>query len=355
MFTPIFHGQNRAALNVYFNPPIDSISRYWSDIFISEDGKYITATTMSPSIPNNQIYTSNDYGSTFVETKRMNSHQTGGVDGLGFSCVNGSNNGKFQMVSGNHTMVLKSNDYGNTWIQDTVLGIQNWNDFYISDDGLLRYALEPGGFWKSVNGGLSWIKSMDDITDLDIKFSSSSNGQYITIVGKSYYNSSKYLPAIYISDDYGESFTLIGVNYTDTLQTQHIAISSSGQFQVWSRSDVPDIGTATNQLFVSNDYGKNWINRISESGGNYIGGLQISHNGDYILATIPNLNKNISSTDFGLTFSLTTSITGSENSDWKIASKIPKMQVFHMGSNAENWIYVSTNYGVSVNATGPTS
>lgn len=55
--------------------------------------------------------------------------------------------------------IYTSSDGGANWTLRSSAGTRNWSSVAISDDGLIIYASDIGGIYKSVDGGNSWVKT----------------------------------------------------------------------------------------------------------------------------------------------------------------------------------------------------
>jgi hypothetical protein len=200
--------------------------------------------------------------------------------GLYSSAIAASGTGQYVTITNqgycsNTGNLYISNDYGSTFIDSGRNPYAFWQSVAISQTGQIQTAIEinrsgTGNIWMSSNYGSSWgvVPTMNKLNGWQT-ISMSSTGQYMTAVQSSSFSSPK--GTIWISSDYGSTWnsTQQIYNYTQTVNgflnlgtpdfNKTVCVSSSGQYQtVLSLAPSSDInGNAT--IWTSSDYGQNWV------------------------------------------------------------------------------------------------
>ena len=219
----------------------------------SSDGKYIIATDVQngiSAIPPDAIYMSYDFGKSWRTSREY---------GLDLGPVAISADGKYQIVStspygagGNLTYFLASNNYGNTFRQ-IAFGSSN-NSIrcpHISADGKYQKVGIDNRIYFSNNYGETWSLSNLTFSESlhDIKIAGHGKYQAITTTKFSLnplFNSGEIL----LSNNYGETWTS-GNQFDNTLLTpRNISISDDGQIISLA---------STSGVYVSNNYGASYI------------------------------------------------------------------------------------------------
>ncbi len=211
-----------------------------NDIDMSSDGQYQTAVKAG------NVHRSVDYGNTWTAL---------GLDAT-WKAISISSSGQYQTIVGNGTQIWYSSNYGQTWSQ-TESG-RNWTCVKVSSTGQYQIATVWGGrVYQSSNYGVSWTQNAYFTTNQNfLKAAISSNGQYILVgtTGGIVYRSTNgginwiELPAI------------DGVNGINAC-----TMSPDGKYQAYS------IGSGIYaRIYVSSDYGTTFT-RPKSNFGNGVG------------------------------------------------------------------------------------
>jgi len=294
----------------------------WPVLAVSGTGQYILA---SPGIGVNGLWLSSNYGDTWTKVSTFNS--------LAVNAIGMSTSGKYQTLycsTSPNFSLYTSTDYGVSWVKTSVStgGNNNLNvvSIVISSSGQYQNAFlgnRTSGnntrFWyQSVDYGYSWFYNVNILTFINGRgftcAATSSSGQYL-IAGANRTGQDR-PPSV--SKSYGEFWTH-GIDFGLTSGTFAVGMSSSGQYQ----TAIVDISSnLTNLIYISSDYGTSFILSQTQPLPNVIDAssnpfsLSMSGSGQYQL--ICDYKSNIYlSKDFGITWNkiytlasiLTTQIT----------------------------------------------
>lgn len=185
---------------------------------VSSDGKYQTVGTYD-----GYLYYSNDYGKTFIQ----NSISNAGLSGLSMS-----RDGKYQII-GDDRRIYISNNYGKSWAaSEAISGIAYSSA--ISKDGKYQIVSTAGdGLHISSDYGKTWNTRNEFGGGSDM----SSDGKIIV-------TSSRIGSSLYISKDYGKTFKEVT---EAAYYIQWVSASSTGKYQLYLFDDA---------LYQSSDYGE---------------------------------------------------------------------------------------------------
>lgn len=156
---------------------------------MSADGSKLVAcasfagTPASPSPGTGYIYTSSDFGATWIERTSVGKHF--------WIAVSMSADGAKLLAS---TMYLHggplpdfayiSTDSGETWTPITSLGTNDWRQPAVSADGLTMIMPTYGGYiYTSSNSGTSWVERVSSGTAQWQRPAISDNGNIMLVVG----------------------------------------------------------------------------------------------------------------------------------------------------------------------------
>ena len=288
----------------------------WSGIAFSEDGSILTATILG-----GYIYISRDYGDTWVQKDIY----------ANWNNIVVSANGQYQAATTSNSFLYISTNYGDTWTSFGTVGA--WGPLSMSPYGLNIIASKDRKLYQFSNSSkllTNWIPNM--IAPVNVDWSSISlsyDGQYqvANISGGNTWISSNY--GVVWSDT-----NLSGYNKT--------VLSSTGQYQLTSKN---------NSIFVSSNYGTNWITPSIITYGNPINPA-ISANGQYQLigdGSGGNMAILISN-DFGSSwnkYDLSGNSTLYSVSFLEMSSTGQYQFCVYGNWNNGNYVEYSTNYGVS--------
>jgi len=227
-----------ASFNILpFNQKASDTIHDWKSIAVSSDGKYMAAV-----VSGGYIYTSNDYGNTWLQktsdTARAWSGITSSASGQYLAAV----------VSGDY--VYTSSDYGNTWSQKTSDLARNWKSIASSASGQYLAAVVNGGYiYTSSDYGNTWTVRKNDTTRNWQSVSVSSLGdKMIAIKASTNY--------VYVSSDYGVTWSeIVGNGLNSGLTADVITISGDGTKAV--------VGDDSGSLYTSSDNGATWTPQVS--------------------------------------------------------------------------------------------
>jgi photosystem II stability/assembly factor-like uncharacterized protein len=175
---------------------VSKLAGNWTDVAISNNGRYITVVSFTGGPCNNckGIYVSNDYGQTWTE-----------VIGAGsWFRVSMSDNGQYQTVAGINSQLLVSNNFGVTWFNKD--SVRTWYDVSVGGDGRYQaaavYQNSDRGIYISSDYGQTWTQKLQPTFDLERygTVAISSDGKYIA-VGRNGLS-------VLLSEDFGETWRL---------------------------------------------------------------------------------------------------------------------------------------------------
>ena len=254
------------------------------------------------------LYVSNDYGYNWTKTSIANTN---------FSSTSISASGKYQLavatsMSSASIYIWKSDTYGYSWdtvffsTSDTNYASKGYTAFAIAISATGQYQTLTSlakytsttfpKIYRSVDFGVSWIEV--DMMNTNAPIAMSASGQYQTTTNQIYINETLAPSYIYISDDYGATWSQAN---SPSYLWKFIVMSASGQYQAAL------INTKTDTCYLSIDYGKTWNSIFIASEWSSV---SMSANGQYIYLasynTVNNCHIHVSA-DYGYTFSGITS------------------------------------------------
>jgi predicted acyltransferase (DUF342 family) len=262
---------------------------YPTGVATSANGQYIITTSAGTG----QIISSNTYGASITSSFSPASlyeywksiaisssaqYQTAVIDG------SANTNGNVFLNSADSSCVYVSMDYGSTFNPVVVSGIGSavsWQAVAVSSTGQYQTAVASGppngNVYLSSNYGRSWSPTNTGATDNSVWSSIAMNatGQYqvATIANGSVYN----------TRNYGSSWSAI--SSVGGAKWSASAVSTTGQYQV--------VCASGGNIWLSNNFGSSW-NQVTGLGGNQLAaslawnGLAVTSNGQYMLATVYN-------------------------------------------------------------------
>lgn len=239
------------------------LSGNWISVSISSNGQYQSAVSQ-----NGQLYTSNDFGNTWLSSESTNNRL--------WNYISMSSNGQYQTAVVYGGQIYTSKDYGQTWIAKD--SNKNWNCVSLSLSGQYQTIITTNDYiYLSSDYGQTWTNTgtIQQWTSVSL----SSSGQYQTSTVSN--------GQIYVSNDYGQNWSSKDSNRN----WKSVSISSSGQYQ-----------TAVvygGQIYISNDYGQTWY--AKESNRNW-SSVSISSNGQYQTAVSNDITNMYISNDYGQTW-----------------------------------------------------
>ena len=206
-------------------------SRYWTGVSSSSDGRILHAV----SYPG-EIYRSEDFGFTWKKMTCCN---------RAWWTISSSADGE-KLVAAEYVIpqgvIATSNDAGKTWTDSLNAGKRDWNEVTSSSDGSKLAAVDVGGYiYTSSDFGINWKENTSAGKKTWWSIDMSNDGQIIVAAAED--------SNIVISNDSGISW-----NPVLTLQDKNwnsVAISGDGM-KVFA---LGDYGAA---LYYSEDSGKTW-------------------------------------------------------------------------------------------------
>jgi photosystem II stability/assembly factor-like uncharacterized protein len=328
---------------------IDFAGTWWK-IAVSGTGQYQVAIQRSS---NGRIFISNDYGKLW---KPANIRLFGNLTG-----VSVSSNGKYQTVLQQNSGIVISSDYGETWViidlcavknlidELTIFStVRNWYATNMCSSGKYQTSVsfvddpDTGGYiFISNNYGTSWI----DVTPKNriypgfyygISLSYTGKIQLIPITSNTTSDETLYLSSYILSYDYGLTWTspiLLGQNLVNCVINKSPDESIDGKYQYL-------IDSGGDGVFRSIDFGQTW-NLVYANNSNWRN-ICISSSGKYVyVGTQSNfigISKDYGNTWYNKYFDVAlTCISTSE--DGSVISV----------TSLKNKIYISYDYGETFN------
>jgi hypothetical protein len=208
---------------------VNSVSRNWSKVAISDVGKYQVGLVYGGT-----IYVSDNYGSSW-KTKISIVGNANWID------ASISSDGKYVSAVADGGSLWVSDSYGTNWTNKNITS--NWKSIILNSDGQYQIAVNTNNttsnIYSSKNYGLTW--SFTSINGAAYGAGISSDGRYQRIALYSNLNS-RY------SNDYGNTWLTTSASTTGNLHTK---ISSDGKIQILADN---------NYVKISKDYGNVWSN-----------------------------------------------------------------------------------------------
>jgi hypothetical protein len=273
-----------------------------SSIAANSSLKFVVATATEISIDGNYvpgfIYRSTNYGATF--TPLRNSPQAV------WQTITSDATGKYLVAGQSDPSFLK-----------------------------LYYSTNSGATWKQCSG-------TNDSYWTFVK--SSSNGSKVYALGKNRQTNKTH---IYISSDYGEHFTDMGIISSTVRYFNQLSCNSTGQYLFAT--------TNSEGVYSSSDYGVTWIvlNLNIDNGERYYG-VSVSSTGQYVLITETTTTSIFFSTDYGNTWTLQI-LPGSEQGTRNYSLAISTNSLTMYSHIRVVGLYITQNsYPSAPGPTGPT-
>ena len=261
----------------------------WLTISVSSTGKFQSAIEEF-----GDIYTSNDYGDTWIIQYNIGEALT--------NCISISLTGQYQTAANGKDIYI-SNDYGATW--NKVFDSGNCQIFVVVRVmGRYQSMISSGdGIYRSTDYGQTWIQHTDVDSDIYNSIQSfptagisiSHDGKYQIVVCE----------AIYLSNDYGETWnTTTIINDVNREYDDHnwVACDISSDGKYISATEV------TGEIYTSQDYGVTWLkNDDTNVRDRKWQDISISSNGKFQTAIEKNGYVFISN-DYGITWTISPEI-----------------------------------------------
>jgi len=251
----------------------------WKDIAISSSGQYQSVISQ-----NNQIFTSSDFGITWIPRSIV----------LTWKAIALSVSGQYQSAVVTNGNIYTSSDFGVTWTQVSSTPLQQWTSIAISSNGRYQTATSNNlPIWTSTDYGVTWQINNTTLplpwTDVAI----SASGQYQTACSNS--------GLVYSSNNYGVTWTSTSLS-SNTYTS--VSMSASGQYQL--------VTTNNGLMFLSTNFSTNWSSPITDVSGN-ITSSTVSANGQYQFVSVGTPGGLFFSENYGVDWQL---MSGSLNLDW---------------------------------------
>ncbi len=217
----------------------------WLAVSISTTGRYQVAIEELGG-----IYVSRDFGTTW--TVKIN------IGEASSNSVSMSTSGQYQTASNGRNIYI-SNDHGESW--NSVYNFGDTKVFVsVSLNGQYQNIISAGdSLYQSRDYGLTWVRFTDEYSELynsiqmfpTCDVAMSYNGNYQTIVSEN----------IYTSSDYGFTWNTVDLNPGvdsdwDDRNWISVAMSSEGKYQ----TALEDVG----EIYVSDDFGTTWTKKNNQ-------------------------------------------------------------------------------------------
>lgn len=217
----------------------------WLAVSISTTGRYQVAIEEL-----GDIYVSKNFGTTW--TVKIN------IGEASSNSVSMSTSGQYQTASNGRNIYI-SNDHGETW--NSVYNFGDTQVFVgVSLNGQYQNIISSGdSLYQSRDYGLTWVRFNDEYSELynsiqmfpTCDVAMSYNGNYQTIVSEN----------IYTSNDYGFTWNTVDLNPGvdsdwDDRNWISVAMSSEGKYQ----TALEDVG----EIYVSDDFGTTWTKKNNQ-------------------------------------------------------------------------------------------
>ena len=228
----------------------------------------VTAPSFSGNVSPDYIYRSTDYGSTF-------SPLTNSPIAI-WQCITSSATGQYLVAGQSDSLFLKlyySTNYGTDWTQCNGTDDCYWSSVVSSSDGSKVVAMGTNSQTNVINIFTSNDYG-ENFTNMGLiaeniyfnQMACNATGQYIFVTAGQ--------NGIYVSSDYGVTWTLTGANIANNESYYAINISSTGQYILTSDN-------STSSTYFSTDYGNTWT-KTNESAGNLdYQSIAVSGTGEY--------------------------------------------------------------------------
>jgi hypothetical protein len=237
--------------------------------------------------------------------------------------------GQYQTVATNGSGISYSSNYGQTWSASTGQNASaNITSIAMSASGQYQVACTYGtyGIYYSSNYGATWTVSTASTAPQWFEVCMSASGQYASACNAATSTTT------YYSSNYGQSWTASATIASGPYQG--IACSASGQYQVCA--------CVSGIIYYSTTYGQTWINsNISSAGG--VQYAAMSATGQYATVVTNGTGGPVwYSSNYGQTFTATTSGVGTNNIRGCAMSSSGQYQ---LAAGYSGGLYYSTNYG----------
>jgi hypothetical protein len=241
-----------------------------------------------------------------------------------------SYNGRYVAAVGNSGFIQVSTDAGQTAAGRSTSSA--WLGICMSNSGQRMAATMSGGnVFTSSDFGVTWTSrgTAQSWSTQGQTIAMSGDGRYIIAPTKSGY--------LYRSEDFGVTWSNVAVSGANTFVTC-IAMSASGRYVVY--------GNGTDGLYISSDYGLTFPTTFTGMVNPY--GVAMSASGQYITAVRYGGNAFVSN-NYGASFSSVAvdSPNGPYNSCVSMSASGQLQVACSYGSNSNDYIYWSNNYGQS--------
>ena len=296
----------------------------WQSVAISSTGQYIAAVVYAGF-----IYTSTDYGNTWVQTLAPYGD---------WQCITSDSTGQYLAAAIYNDKIYTSSNYGSSWLRSSSSPKTTWQSITSNSTGQYLAAVSNGnGIYTSSNYGSNWNQT-NQTSYKWTSITSDSTGQYLAAVSNG--------NGIYTSSNYGS-------NWNQTNQTSYkwtsITSDSTGQYLAAVNSN----GNGNNgYIYTSSNYGSSWTQVASPS--KVWQSITSDSTGQYLSVTASNGNIYTSS-NYGILWnqqyniSTPSSITSNSTGNFLVATS-DSSGVWILSTN-ELLINGNTIVNGSVNAT----
>ena len=281
-----------------------------------------STTVISPSVQIADLYNNIKYASTTQFALDVN----GSVRAQNITFQDGT----VQQSASNFQQAWSQ--FGQNWTK-TSLPTGSWYQCALSYSGQYQLVVSnngPSAIYMSSNYGQTW-------TSLASQTSSSAGWSYCNISSSGQYMSAVYQAGgtaggFYLSSNYGQTWNYITVT---TVQLDAFAMSSSGQYMTCT----PSYGVAS-YVYISSNYGQNWVpSTLYLTTADNAFSASMSGSGQYQI--VSSNTKIYLSTNYGVSWSVAATVSGN------ITGSAVSGNGQYMTVSGNGYINVSSNYGQS--------
>jgi hypothetical protein len=245
---------------------LDPVTANFSGCAMSADGKYAIVGTSSGG----PIYYSNDFGVNWNASNSISANWHG---------ASMSDSGQYCTFALGNENIAYSTDYGVNWTVTGATTGSGTNRIAISKNGQYAFLTTfAGTVRRCAANNTEPLKTYPTWTP--VATPSASNKTNVAM-GSNYALMCVYGGGVYISSNYGNSWSIITSTLSQTANWQCCSMSNSGQYQV--------VAIYSGNAYYSIDFGSTWtLSTSTPSGSLAWQSLAMSSNGDSVIALIKN-------------------------------------------------------------------
>ena len=217
-------------------------------VAMSSSGQYQTILEAPEQPDSTIIWVSSDFGNTWKKNTDVEKILDFIPNDFSWTQVAMSSTGQYQTaVEGFYYGIWISNDFGNTWTQNTTETLNiSWTSVTMSASGQYQTSLSSGsGIWTSIDFGKSWIQNTN-AGIINVNWTSvamAASGQYQSALSLGY--------GIWTSTDFGKTWKQNTNPEIINIEWRSVAMSASGQYQT---SVTGNFLTPNSSICMSSDF-----------------------------------------------------------------------------------------------------